>query len=237
MIPKIIHYCWFGKKKKPKEIEKCIDSWHKVLPEYQFMEWNEENFDINCNKYTRRAYDENKYAFVSDVARLKALYEYGGIYLDVDVLVFQKFDKILSCQCVFGFEEGNYVATSFMACVRNHPLIGDFLDNYNNEQFDNCVTNVTRLTDILIKKGLIKNGCKQQIEGDIVVYPKEFFSPYDYINCVMEKTDDTICAHLFYVSWMNKKERMKKRVKTILVRIIKKKRMVKLRVLLSKKSN
>ena len=104
-IPKIIHYCWFGGKEKPEQVKKCIGSWKKYLSNYQFMEWNEQNFDVNQFQYTKDAYAAKKYAFVSDVARVKALLEYGGIYFDTDVEVFKSFDDILDAKCLLGFEE------------------------------------------------------------------------------------------------------------------------------------
>src|SRR5699024_7215547 len=97
--------CWFGGE-KPDTVKECIESWHTILTDYEIIEWNQENFDINKLKYTREAFKEKKYAFVSDVARVYALYQYGGIYLDTDVKVYKKFDSILKEKCVFGFEEG-----------------------------------------------------------------------------------------------------------------------------------
>ena len=94
-IPKIIHYCWFGKKDKPDIVNHCINSWKKVLDDYEIIEWNEDNFDVESNTYVKQAYESGKFAFVSDFVRIKALYDYGGIYLDTDVEVFKKFDDLL----------------------------------------------------------------------------------------------------------------------------------------------
>ena len=105
VIPKIIHYCWFGKKKKPKVIQKCIESWKSILDDYQIIEWNEDNFDISCNDFVREAYENGKFAFVSDYVRIYALYNYGGIYMDTDVQVYKYFDmEILKNDSVWGFE-------------------------------------------------------------------------------------------------------------------------------------
>ncbi|MCC8153387.1 MAG: glycosyl transferase, partial [Tannerellaceae bacterium] len=130
MIPKIIHYCWFGKKEKPGKISKCIESWRRMLPDYQIIEWNEDNFDYESIEYAKSAYRNGKFAFVSDVARLRALIEYGGIYLDTDVEVLKSFDDLLNYHCVFGMEERNYIATSFMACEPQFPLIQEFFNTY-----------------------------------------------------------------------------------------------------------
>ena len=176
MIPKIVHYCWFGGKEKPKKIQECIRSWYLKLPDYQIIEWNETNFDINALKYTKDAYEAGKYAFVSDVARVKALYEIGGIYLDTDVMVYKNFDEILCHECVLGFEQDYYVATSFMACQKGFILMKDFYDLYINHMFydDNgdiiSGTNVTKLTNLLLKKGLIKNNEYQILNNSITIY-------------------------------------------------------------------
>lgn len=220
MIPKIIHYCWFGNNAKPRNVEKCIQSWKSVLSDYRFIEWNEENFDVSYNEYTLEAYTAKKYAFVSDVARLKALYEYGGIYLDTDVMVYKKFDSILKEKCVFGFEEKQFIATSFMACEKDNGFIKQFLDYYSETKYGDMKTNVVVVTNLLEKRGLKRNNQKQLLEGSIAIYPQEFFSPYDYINCVMKKTGQTICVHLYYVSWAKKSEKFSRVLKSFLVKII-----------------
>ena len=164
MIPKIIHYCWFGRGEKPKKIQKCIDSWKRVLTDYQIIEWNEDNFNVSKLKYTQDAYNAKKYAFVSDVARVKALYEMGGIYLDTDVMVYKTFDSVLDNKCVLGFEQDNYVATSFMACVKEHNLMKQFFELYSDLSFydenGNIIpgTNVSKLTNMLLVKGLIRDN-------------------------------------------------------------------------------
>lgn len=220
MIPKIVHYCWFGNKDKPQNIKKCINTWKKILYDYTFMEWNESNFNISYNQYTKDAYEAKKYAFVSDVARLKALYDYGGIYLDTDVMVYKKFDSILTEHCVFGFEEKNYIATSFMACEPHNKFIKEFLDYYSKSLYGDMKTNVVVLTELLVQCGLQRNNQKQILNNEISIYPQEFFSPYDYINCVMKKNKNTICAHLYYVSWAKKSEKFNRIIKMCLVRII-----------------
>ena len=220
MIPKIIHYCWFGRNEKPEKIQKCIESWKIHLSDYQIIEWNEDNFDYNLLTYTKDAYNAKKYAFVSDVARVKALYEMGGIYLDTDVMDYQNFDSILKHNCVLGFEMSNYIATSFMACVPKHYLMKDFYKLYLDLQFydenGNIIsgTNVSKLTNMLADKGLIKNNKLQQID-DIIIYPTDYFSPYNYAWEYSSKNDKTICEHMFYVSWMSKRQQIKKKIKKL----------------------
>ena len=235
-IPKIIHYCWFGGKEKPSKVQKCIDSWHKYLSDYKFMEWNESNFDINCNEYVKQAYENKKFAYVSDYARINALYQYGGIYMDTDVIVYKHFDDLLDNKCILGFEEENYIATSFMASIPKHYLIKEFIDRYDGDKFYNddnsldLTTNVQRLTDILDNRGLIRNDQYQQI-GDISIYPQEYFSPYDYGNCIRKNTENTYCEHLFLVSWLPWTTKVKKIVKKIIIPVIGKNNMNKLRSL------
>ncbi|MCR5666509.1 MAG: glycosyl transferase [Eubacterium sp.] len=235
MIPKIVHYCWFGGNEMPEKVKKCIATWHEKLPDYELMEWNEENFDVHSSDYVREAYENKKYAFVSDVARAQALKEYGGIYLDTDVVVFRSFDEILDNRCVFGFEYGNWIATSFMACEPNHPALEIFVSSYEGAHFVNedgsfnMTTNVQRLTQILEERGLKRENEKQELEDGIVIYPIEYFSPYDYVNCIMEQTDKSICAHLFFVTWMSKKEQRKKALKGMISRTFGKDTLEKLR--------
>ena len=188
-IPKIVHYCWFGGKEKPDSVKKCIESWKKFLPDYQLMEWNEDNFNIEKLKYTKEAYAEGKYAFVSDVARIEALYQYGGIYMDTDENI-------------------------------------RFLDE--NGQI-NTGTNVTKLTNMLMEKGFVQENHYQELEEGIKIYPKDFFSPYDYINCHYNITENSYCVHHFAVSWMSKKEQVKKRIKKQLSKILGPKKMNKIR--------
>lgn len=225
MIPKIIHYCWFGGE-KPRKIQECIQSWHEHLPDYTFMEWNVDNFDVNMNSYVQDAYQAKKYAFVSDVARVKALSEMGGIYLDTDVVVYQNFDKILAHRCVLGFEQDNYVATSFMACEPGHPLMRQFFQMYETLPFydqDGKIisgTNVSKLTNMLLKKGLQRDNKYQLLEAGIAVYPQEYFSPYEYGYCINNRNENTICEHLFLVSWMPWTTKIKKQLKRMAVGLI-----------------
>lgn len=239
MIPKTIHYCWFGCGEKPNLVKKCIESWRKYCPDYKIIEWNEDNFDVNCCLYVRQAYEAKKYAFVSDYVRLSALYNFGGIYMDTDVEVLKSFDTLLNHRCIFGFEEKEYVATSFMACEVKNIIINEYLNMYNNEIFKkqdgslNTYTNVNRLTYLLEHKGLKRNNEKQKFD-EIVVYPKEYFSPYDYINCIDERTENSYCIHWFYVSWMSKREQIKKIIKRLFVKYFGKQKLENIRGMLKK---
>ena len=225
-IPKIIHYCWFGGNEKPSKIKKCIESWKKFMPEFDIIEWNESNFDINALQYTKQAYEMKKYAFVSDVARLKALSMYGGIYFDTDVEVFKNFTPLLNEQCILGFEEEEYIATSMMAVEPNNNLINSFLKIYDNIPFldekGNIIegTNVSKLTDLLIEKGLKRENIYQKLDDSISIYPKEYFSPYVYTYGIYQITNNSYCVHHFFVSWQSKTVLLKRYLKMVIAKLI-----------------
>lgn len=121
IIPKIIHYVWLGHGEKSEKIKACIESWHKHCPDYTFIEWNEDNFDVNYNDFTKRSYELKQYAFTSDVVRLFALYNYGGIYLDTDVFMYKPLDEFLNDAGFTGFEDTNYPVTATMGCEKRKP--------------------------------------------------------------------------------------------------------------------
>lgn len=149
MIPKVIHYCWFGRNPKSEIIQKCIDSWHEYCPDYEIVEWNEDNFDVNAIPYTRDAYAAKKWAFVSDYARLKVVYDYGGIYLDTDVLLHNNLDELLQYDCWLASDDVRYMATGmgFGAVCSNH-LIKEIMLAYSDYEYPSG-TNVTRDTTII----------------------------------------------------------------------------------------
>jgi mannosyltransferase OCH1-like enzyme len=239
-IPKVIHYCWFGRKEKPDIVKKCMETWKRKLPEYEIVEWNEMNFDINSNAYVKEAYESGKFAFVSDYVRVFALYNYGGIYLDTDVEVFQSFNDLLDHPSFWGFEQENYIATSTIGAAKGNNLIKLFLDSYKDKKFIqedgtlNEMTNVAIITQILESIGLKPNGEFQRIEGKGVFYPQTYFSPYDYINCRKFITDNSYAMHHFYKSWLPLKARVKGNIKLVLSKVIGGGNIAKLRMILSK---
>ena len=166
MIPKTIHYCWFGGNPLPDLAIKCIKSWKKYCPDYEIIEWNEKNFDLQYNTYVREAYEAKKWAFVSDVARLFALVNYGGIYMDTDVEVIKSLDDLLLYQSVSGFESETQIPTGLMACEKGNRMFQEFLNDYEGKHFIrddgslDLTTNVTYITNICLKHGLIPNNSK-----------------------------------------------------------------------------
>jgi hypothetical protein len=225
-IPKKIHYCWFGGKEKPGIVNKCIGTWKKNLPNYEIIEWNENNFNIDLNSYVKEAYHVGKYAFVSDYVRVYALYHYGGIYLDTDVEVFRSFEDFLHHPSFWGFEQENFIATSTIGAEKGNLLIKEFLDSYNDINFIgrdgefNQLTNVAIVTKLLQNKGLILSGDYQEIANLGVFYPQTYFSPFDYINCRKFITDQTYAMHLFHKSWLPPKARMKSYIKMVAAKVI-----------------
>lgn len=213
MIPKIIHYCWFGGNPLPKSAEKCILSWKKYLPEYEIKEWNETNFDINIIPYTRDAYKSKKFAYVSDYARFWILYHYGGLYFDVDVEVIRPMDDIISTGPFMGCErnasnDNEYPSVNpglGMAMYSKMSFLKEMMDIYHRLNYDlenkNGVykTIVQYTTEYLIAHGLKQQIGVQQIE-EITIYPKDFFNPLDHIN-QLTITDNTRSIHHYEGTW------------------------------------
>lgn len=215
MIPKIIHYCWFGRGPKPADTLRYIEGWKRLHPEFRVIEWNEDNFDINCCEYVRQAYERRKFAFVSDYARGLALLSQGGIYLDTDVELVGRLDPFLQHEAFFGFEEANLIATSTIGCRPGHPIIQAYLDQYGVRQFArpdgslDLTTNVTVLNRLLRGLGLRPDGSRQELAGGIVCYPMQYFSPLDYIRFVDHRDGRTVAIHHYHHTWGGKSQRLK----------------------------
>ena len=210
-IPKIIHYCWFGGKPLPKGCREMIATWERSLPGYELRLWDETTFDITSSEFVRAAYQAGKYAFVSDYARLCALKEYGGIYLDTDIEVIRSFDELLNgYSAVFGFESGEKVMTAFMAAQPEHPIIDAFLSRYAGKTFDEAEPepNTVILTELLRERGLLINNTMQLLDTDAAVFPLDYFQAYDFSRAQLCVTDHTRTIHRCFGSWCSPKERM-----------------------------
>lgn len=213
-IPKILHFCWFGKGEKSELIKKCIASWKQELSDYKIMEWNEENFDIHMNEYVEQAYYHGKYAFVSDFVRLYALFEYGGIYLDTDVEVIKNFDEFLDDNGFCGFEDKELVSTAVIGAKKGNELIKIWLDTYSGKKFiksgkENVVTNVRTFTDMLLSEGMKQNNNKQKVQDNFVIYPIEYFSPLKLMRKKPDITSNTVSIHWFEGTWLDWKKKVK----------------------------
>lgn len=205
MIPKIIHYCWFGYGEKSSIIKKCLKSWEKKCPDYEIVEWNENNFNINRNRFCREAYLEKKWAFVSDYARLWILYNYGGIYFDTDIEVLKKMDPLLECKAFTGFESEKFLQTGVIACQKYDYMIGLMLEKYESktlyDEFGNInmEPNVIEFTKLFKKHGLVINNQYQKIEK-WSVYPSTYFTPIDP-HGNRNKTKHSYTDHHFTSTW------------------------------------
>ncbi|WP_420819031.1 glycosyltransferase family 32 protein [Paenibacillus nanensis] len=225
-IPRIIHYCWFGRGEKPKLMADCIKSWSKHLPGYTFMEWNEDNFDLACCRYVKEAYEARKYAFVSDYARLHALYHHGGIYMDTDVEVLRPLDPLLAHEAFTGFEDEHFLQSGTMGAAPNHPWIGMLLDDYTGRAFVqpdgsfDTTTNTAVISKLCERQGLELNGAKQTLPGGVVVYPRTYFSPYDYIDGGNYITNESFTIHHFAQSWLPAHVRMKSNLKRFASKVV-----------------
>ena len=199
-IPKIIHYVWVGNNEKPKDIKRCMETWKKHLKDYEIIEWNEKNFDIDSNKFVKEAYEARKWAYVSDYIRAYAIYNYGGIYLDTDVLVVESLDSLLDNRAFVGYENPQYPFTAVFGAEKNHPFIKDMLDYYDNKSFEfdknnqYDKVNTKTVSDILIEDYDCKIGNQEQMlrEG-IKVYK-------DDVLCNPSVNSKTI--HIFTGTWL-----------------------------------
>lgn len=214
MIPKIIHYCWFGGNPLPELAIKCIDSWRIFCPDYEIKEWNESNFDINIIDYVKEAYDAKKYAFVADYARFFVLYQYGGIYFDTDIEVIRNIDDILDNKCFFGFGPQNLTLPVF-GSEAHQPFYEDVLLDYSNRHFikedgSYDLTTIERMAQrlLIVKYGLILNGKAQLLETGIYIYPKEYFFSTDYLTGITTLNEDLYVIHHCDGSWLDDESKL-----------------------------
>ncbi len=214
MIPKIIHYCWFGRNPLPESAQKCIASWRKFLPDYEIKEWNEDNFDVNIIPYTQQAYEAKKYAFVSDYARFWILYHYGGLYFDTDVEVIKPFDDIVERGPFMGIE----VPAKNNGAPKVAPGLGlgaeprmsfyeEALETYSRLSFVsedgslNQKTIVEYNTELLLKNGMKPSNDLQQVAG-IWIYPVDYFNPLDDLTGKLKRTENTRSIHWYSKTWL-----------------------------------
>ena len=213
MIPKVIHYCWFGKSKKPKLVKDCIKSWKKLLPDYEIIEWNESNTNL-IHPFVKKAYSLKKWAFVSDYTRLQKIYEYGGVYLDTDMMLIKNLDCFLEDQCFFGSEDLDFISCGIIGAVPHNFFINECLLAYDllsittntdlgmitiprliTEKFNTFTNNIKPFTNVL------------HVEN-IVVYPSKFFYPFpfnkrdDLINYRRYIKEESFAVHLWSSSWI-----------------------------------
>ena len=208
MIPKIIHYCWFGCGEMPKLAKKCIESWKKYCPDYEIMVWNEDNFDLESDPYLKWCYENKKWAFLSDLVRLLVVQKYGGIYFDTDVELVRCPDFLLGFDAFYGFENDEFVASGLgFGSVPNHVVINQMVEEYRNLIVDDSFVPIgcpTLNTKALLRLGLVLNGERQSVCGAEIL-PEDFLNPYDDPTGRLNKTENTVSIHWYSKSALSKK--------------------------------
>lgn len=217
MIPKIIHYCWFGRNPLPKLAEKCIKSWRRYCPDYEIIQWNEDNFDLSaCPLYVRQAYEAKKWAFVTDYVRLKVVYDHGGIYLDTDVELKKSLDTLLPYNAYFGFEDGVHINTGLgFGGIQGLPLLKELMDDYGNISFvrdDGSFDTKAcpqRNAPVFLRHGLVQDDNRQIIGDGILILPTLSLCPYSYETYTYRRSPETFSCHWFNASWQNEAQKKK----------------------------
>jgi eps7I len=224
MIPKVIHYCWFGGKPLPKIAVRCIESWKKMMPDCEIKEWNENNYDVHKIPYMHQAYEYKKYAFVADYARFDIINQYGGIYLDIDVEIIKPFNELLESNESFsGFEneKGQVNTGLILASEANNILLEEILNYYKRMSFLdeannlNLTTVVLHFTEILKRHGLVSENKLQHLDH-ITIYPTEYFNPMETGTFQVRITENTRTIHHFNGSWLSPYRRFKNKIKRLI---------------------
>ena len=218
MIPKIIHFCWLSDDDYPNSIKECLESWQKFLPDYEFIHWDTKRFNLESNIWVKQAFEEKKYAFAADYIRLYAVYNYGGIYLDMDVEVLKKFDDLLNLPYFIGSEGGGIIEAGVFGAVAKTSWIGDCLNYYSDKSFINLNGSFNTLTlprimmaqitenREVIQAHMLDFSISEQYSDDnfLIMLPKDFFCAKNQGTGVIETTNNTYCIHHFAMSWVPK---------------------------------
>ncbi|MGO5501189.1 glycosyltransferase family 32 protein [Paratractidigestivibacter faecalis] len=219
MISKVIHYCWFGGKPLPHTARKCLQSWERFCPDYEIKRWDETNFDTRQHPFVASAYDAGAWAFVSDWARLKILYDNGGIYLDTDVKLIKTLDGLLDNQCYIGVQQSERLCTTGLGfgCLKSSPVVHEMLAQYDGLRFDWAHSQelaCPHLNDEVVRAhGYSGDGLGdvERFEG-LTVYPSRFFDPIAPGDSLNLMGDDTISVSLYANSWGSKWDRVRRSV-------------------------
>lgn len=222
MIPKVIHYCWFGHNKKPRIVLECIESWKRHLPDYEIKEWNESNFDVFECDFSAQAYKEKKWAYVSDYARMKVLEREGGIYFDTDVEVLKPFPDYLLQKSFAGIEEFSKLVSPGLvyACESDDIIVKELVNEYERSEFlnqnvDEILTINKRITKILDGYGYQHKDVFQEL-GVLTIYPSEYFCAYDGKKRRTCITENSLATHHYAGSWLPWYRKIRLKIGTLL---------------------
>ncbi len=214
MIPKTIHYCWFGKGQKNELIQRCITSWKIFLPDYRIVEWNEDNFNVDTTIWTKQAYEAKKWAFVSDYVRLYALFSEGGLYFDADVEVLKSLDPLMDCKLLLGFESNDMITTAVIGAERGNATIEKMLSVYRQKTFlladgsFDTLPNPYVLSEYVQELGIQFTG-KEQSCSMYHIYPTIVFSPNNLTRIWEKPSSKSFTIHHFDQSWIINKKNTK----------------------------
>lgn len=215
MIPKTIHYCWFGLGKKPRRVKKCLRSWQKILPDYQIIEWNEKTCDLSSAPvFVQQAIDAKMWAFATDYLRYHVVYQHGGFYFDTDVEILKDLDFLRTNKAFFGIQYNAQVASGLgFGAEKGTPILLELMNNYRNIPFIlsdgqyNKTPCPERDTPVFVNHGYLQDGSEQVLEGDVHIYPAEYFCPCGRYDRKPNITGNTVAIHWFTASWLTRRRR------------------------------
>lgn len=236
MIPKVIHYCWFGHNPLPKEVKKCIESWRKYCPDYEIVEWNESNFDVHCHPFVESAYKAKAWAFVSDYARLKIIYENGGIYMDTDVELLKNIDFLLDHKMYVGIQQVEMLCNTGLGfgAEPHHPIVKEMLAKYNDLIYSDEISQSIAcpyLNDAVIRAHGYKNSTEVVTIDNLTVYPPEYMDPISPGDANNLLSDNSFSISHYFASWTSGSNKLKRRV----VNLIGQERVNKIKKILGRK--
>ena len=212
MIPKIIHFCWLSDEPYPEIIRLCMDSWHKYLPDYEFVHWDLQKLNEIDSIWAKQAFEHKKYAFAADFIRCYSVYNFGGIYLDTDVELFDSFDSFLNLKAFMGLDSRGDLEAAVFGAEKHAEWLGKALEFYKDRKF----VNTDGTFNIITMPNVFKSVFNQLLGREypqyeeisdlsfLTLFPPDFFSPKDYTTGVVRRTSRTVAVHHFEAGWLNK---------------------------------
>ncbi len=225
-IPKVIHYCWFGKNPLPESVQNCIKSWKTYCPDYQIIEWNENNFDLSKSSFAQAAYSAKKWAFVSDYARVCILNEFGGIYLDTDVQLIKSLDPFMKYDLLFGFERDDRIMTALIGSAPNASFMKKIENYYSGLNFVNPDGSFYSDPNVRLFSTMFAEMFQCSLDGklierdNVVVFPCDFFSPKSFLTGKIKLTPNSCAIHHFEATWLAPSQKAKQKARELIARIL-----------------